>query len=72
MVHLVLRPMGLPLLPLNLGPARGVKVSLVARLLRASAPLSLAPSGAVEGEVARSQRTPPACVASSVASPRSS
>ena len=39
-VHLVLRPVRLPLLPLDLGPARGVEVSLVARLLRASAPLS--------------------------------
>ena len=40
-VHLVLLPMRLLLLPLDLGPARGVKVSLGTRLLRASAPLSL-------------------------------
>ena len=40
------------------------------RPLRAS--VSAAPSGAGEGEVARSQRTPPARAASSVASPRSS
>ena len=40
-MHLVLRPMRLPLLPLDLGPARGVEVSLDVRLLRASAPLSL-------------------------------
>ena len=39
-MHLVLRPMRLPLLPLDLGPARGVEVSLVARLVRASALLS--------------------------------
>ena len=32
-MHLVLRPVRLPLLPLDLGPARGVKVSLVARLV---------------------------------------
>ena len=36
----MLRPVRLPLLPLDLGPARGVEVSLVARLVRASAPLS--------------------------------
>ena len=40
-VHLVLCPVRLPLLPLDLGPAREVEVCLVARLLRASAPLSL-------------------------------
>ena len=48
----------------------GGGVSLDIRPLRAS--VSLAPSGAGEGEVARSQRTPPARAASSVASPRSS
>ena len=42
-VHLVLRPVGLPLLPLDLSPARGVQVSLVARLVRASALLSPQP-----------------------------
>ena len=50
-MHLVLRPVRLPLLPLDLGPA---------------------PSGAAEGEVARSQWTPLARPASSVASPHSS
>ena len=40
-MHLVLRPMRLPLLPLDLGPARGVEVSLDVCLLRASAPSSL-------------------------------
>ena len=36
-MHLVLRPVRLPLLPLDLGPARGVEVSLVVRPVRASA-----------------------------------
>ena len=36
-MHLVLRPVRLPLLPLDLGPARGVEVSLVARPVHASA-----------------------------------
>ena len=36
-MHLVLLPVRLPPLPLNLSPARGVEVSLVARLVRASA-----------------------------------
>ena len=40
-MHLVLRPVRPPLLRLDLGPARGVEVSLGAHLLRASAPLSL-------------------------------
>ena len=40
-VHLLLLPVRLPLLPLDLGPARGVKVSLGTRLLRVSASLSL-------------------------------
>ena len=35
-MHLVLRPVRLPLLPLDLGPARGVEVSLVTRPVRAS------------------------------------
>ena len=39
-VHLVLCPVRLSLLLLDLGPVRGVEVSLVARLVRASAPLS--------------------------------
>ena len=40
-VHLVLCPVRLPLLPLDLGLARGEGVSLDIRPLRASAPLSL-------------------------------
>ena len=40
-MHLVLRPVRLPPLPLNLGPARGVEVYLVARLVRSSVLLSL-------------------------------
>ena len=36
-MHLVLRPVRLPLLPLDLGPARGVEVCLVARPVHASA-----------------------------------
>ena len=39
-MHLVLRPVGLPLLPLDLGPARGVEVPQVARPVRASLLLS--------------------------------
>ena len=66
-MHLVLRPVRLPLLPLDLGLARGVEVSLVARPVRASASSAL--SGAGKGEVARPQWTPPARAASLVASP---
>ena len=40
-LHLVLRPVTLPPLPLDLGPARGVEMFLDVCLLRASAPLSL-------------------------------
>ena len=36
-MHLVLRPVRLPLLPLDLSPARGVEVCLVARPMHASA-----------------------------------
>ena len=39
-MHLVLRPVRLPLLPLYLGPAKGVEVFLVARLVRVSTLLS--------------------------------
>ena len=39
-MHLVLCPVGLPLLPLDLGPVRGVEVPLVACPVRASALLS--------------------------------
>ena len=42
-MHLVLCPVRLPLLPLDLGLARGGEVSLDVRPLRASAPLSLQP-----------------------------
>ena len=57
-MHLVLCPGGLPPLPLDLGPTRGVGVSLDCRLLvRERAPASPAPSGAGEVGVARSQRT---------------
>ena len=48
-MHLVLRPVRLPPLPLDLGPARGVEVSLVARLVRASVLLSLLLLREVEG-----------------------
>ena len=73
-MHLVLCPGGLPPLPLDLGPARGVGVLLDCRLLRERerAPASLAPLGASEGGVARSQRTSLARSASSVVSPHSS
>ena len=61
----------LPLLPLDLGPARGVEVPLDARLVLASALLS--PSGVEEPGAARSQQTPVARSAPSlVASPHSS
>ena len=40
-MHLVLRLMRVPLLPLDLGPSRRVEVFLVARLARSSVPLSL-------------------------------
>ena len=72
-MHLVLCPLGLPLLPLDLGPARGVEVPLVARpVVRELASVSSAPSDVKEGGAARPQRTPLARAASSVASPLSS
>ena len=72
-MHLMLRPVRLPLLPLDFGPARGVEVSLVCSSgVRERASASSAPLGAGEGEVARSQMTPPARSASSVAPLRSS
>ena len=72
-VHLVLRPVRLPLLLLDLGLARGGgSVSGRSSVARERASVSSAPSGAAEREVARSQRTSPACAASSVASPCSS
>ena len=70
-VHLVLCPVRLPPLPLDLGLARGGEVSGHSSVTRERASVSAAPSGAGEGEVARSQRTPPARAASSVASPHS-
>ena len=51
---------------------RGGSVSGCSSGARERASVSSAPLGAGEGEVARSQRTPPARAASSVASPRSS
>ena len=71
----MLCPVRLPPLPLNLGLARGwggESVSGRSSVARERASVSSAPSGAGEGEVAHSQRTSPACAASSVASPRSS
>ena len=68
-VHLVC-PVRLPPLPLDLGLARGGGgVSGHLYVARERASVSAAPSGAGEGEVARSQRTPPARAASSGASP---
>ena len=74
-VHLVLRPVGLPLLPLDLGPARGVEVclvSLVARRLLASAPLSLQLLRELWRGRLLVRSGCPVCAASLVASPRSS
>ena len=68
----MLCPMRLPLLPLDLGLARGGGVSGRLSVARERASVSAAPSGAGEGEVAWSQRTPSARAASSVASPCSS
>ena len=72
-VHLVLCPGRLPPLPLDLGLARvggGGGVSGHSSVACERASVSSAPSRAGKGEVAWSQRTPPA--ASSVASPRPS
>ena len=76
-VHLVLCPGRHPPLPLDLGRARGERgggagVSRHSSVACERASVSSAPSGARKGEVARSQRTPPARAASSVASPHSS
>ena len=73
-VHLVLCPVRLPPLPLGLGLARGGGGSVSGHSSVAHERVSVfsAPPGAGEGEVARSQRTPPARAASSVASPHSS
>ena len=54
------------------GGVGGGSVSGHSSIARKRASVSSAPSGAGEGEVAQSQRTPPAHAASSVASPRSS
>ena len=48
-VHLVLSPVRLPLLPLDLGPARGVELSLASCLVRAF--VSLVPLGAGRGRL---------------------
>ena len=67
-MHLILLPVGLPLLPLC--PARGVKVLLDARPVRVVTSVSSAPSGAGIPEVSCSRRSPAACSApSSVGSP---
>ena len=79
-VHQVLCPGRLPPLPLDHclvgGGGGGGSVSGHSSVARERASVSAAPSGAGEGKVARSQRTPcplpPARAASSVASPRSS
>ena len=69
-MHLVLLPVGLPLLPLDLWPTRGVKVLLDARPVRVGTSVSSAPSGAGILVVSHSRRTPAACFApSSVGSP---
>ena len=68
----MLCPGRLPPLPLDLGLARCGGVSGHSSVARKRASVSSALSGAGEGEVARSRRTPPARAASSVASPRSS
>ena len=44
-MHLVFLPVGLPLLPLDLCPARGVEVLLDARPVRVGTSISSAPSG---------------------------
>ena len=60
-MYLVLRPMRLPLLPLDLGPARGVEVSQVAHPVRASKLLSRLLWGLGRGELlVRSGRPLPA------------
>ena len=75
-VHLVLCPVGLPPLLLVLGLASGGggggSVSGHPSVASERTSASSAPSGAEEMRVARSQRTPLAHSASSVASPRSS
>ena len=69
-MHLVLLTVGLPLLPLDLCPARGVKVLLDARPVRVGTSVSSAPSGAGIPGVSCSRRSPAACSApSSVGSP---
>ena len=62
---------GLPLLPLDLGPVRGVGVPLGSRLGRAGglAPSSPSPSGGGEAGVARSLQTPLSRVSDVVDSP---
>ena len=70
-VHLVLCLVGLPLLPLDLGPARGVGVPLGIRLARAGLlPLLLLLREEEERGVARSRQTPLSRVSESVDSPQ--
>ena len=70
-MHLVLCPERLPPLPLDLSLERerrgGGSVSGHSSVASECAPISSAPSGAGEGEVARSRRTPPARAVSSAA-----
>ena len=68
----MLCPVRLPPLLLDLGLAKGEGVSGYSSIVHERASVSATPSGAGEGEVARSQRTSPARTASSVASPCSS
>ena len=70
-MHLVLCLEGLPLLPLDLGPARGVGVSLGVRLGTGGlAPVSPSPSGVGGAGVARSLQTPISRVSDVVDSPQ--
>ena len=71
-MHLVLCLGGLPLLPLDLGPARGVGVPLGIRLGRAGSlpPSSPSPSGVGGAGVARSLQTPFSRVSDVVDSPQ--
>ena len=64
-MHLVLLPLGLPLLLLDLCPVRGVEVLLDARPVRVGTSVSSAPSGAGVPGVSRSRQSPAACSAPS-------
>ena len=70
-MHLVLCLVGVPLLPLDLGPARGVGVPLGLRLAWGGlAPSSPSPLGGGGAGVARSRQTPFSRVSESVDSPQ--